>query len=240
MAKNLNQYGEYRQPYQSELDYFKNNTNVGGMATEDNKIILNPYSSLNDREKHQVGLNEGVRLFLRENPSYIGNFGLTNQQKQSLGNYSDNIDDIRSTILARILTNDPSAGKATIRQKFNANRVRNAINRGLGKYGLGNIDLYNRPQVKNPDGSISTVRSMSFNDGLKEVVIPTVSDDGRIMTDNQAIDNYYKTGKYLGKFDTVDEATKYADRLHNEQDLYYNGKKANFVNRLLGGLWNKW
>lgn len=108
-------------------------------------------------------------------------------------------------------------------------------NRGLGQYGLGNIDLYARPQVKNPDGSISTVRSMSFNDGLKEVVIPTVSDDGRIMTDKQAIDNYYKTGKYLGKFDTVDEATKYAEQLHNEQDRYYNGSRANFINRLLGG-----
>ena len=105
----------------------------------------------------------------------------------------------------------------------------------LGRYGLGNIDLYARPQVKNPDGSISTVRSMSFNDGLKEVLIPTVSDDGRIMTDNEAIDNYYKTGKYLGKFNTVDEATKYADRLHNEQDLYYNKNRANFINRLLGG-----
>ena len=105
----------------------------------------------------------------------------------------------------------------------------------LGRYGLGNIDLYARPQVKNPDGSISTVRSMSFNDGSKEVVIPTVSDDGRIMTDNEAIDNYYKTGKYLGKFNTVDEATKYAEKLQNEQDRYYNGNRANFINRLLGG-----
>lgn len=109
-------------------------------------------------------------------------------------------------------------------------------NRGLGQYGLGNIDLYARPQVKMPDGKIATVKSMSFNDGLKEVVIPMVSDDGRILEPKQAIDNYYKTGKYLGKFDTVDEATKYAEQLHNEQDLYYNGKKANFVNRLLGGL----
>ena len=105
----------------------------------------------------------------------------------------------------------------------------------LGRYGLGNIDLYARPQVKNPDGSISTVRSMSFNDGSKEVVIPTVSDDGRIMTDNEAIDNYYKTGKYLGKFNTIDEANKYAEQLHNEQDLYYNKNRANFINRLLGG-----
>lgn len=109
----------------------------------------------------------------------------------------------------------------------------------LGQYGLGNIDLYARPQVKMPDGSIATVRSMSFNDGLKEVVIPTVSDNGIILEPKQAIDNYYKTGKYLGKFDTIDEATKYADRLHNEQDRYYNGNKASFINRLLGGLWKK-
>ena len=107
-------------------------------------------------------------------------------------------------------------------------------NRGLGQYGLGNIDLYARPQVKNSDGSISTVRSMSFNDGLNEIVIPTVSDDGRIMTENEAIDNYYNTGKYLGKFDTVDEAINYAERLHKEQDSYYNGKKR-FIKRLLGG-----
>lgn len=104
--------------------------------------------------------------------------------------------------------------------------------RGLGQYGLGNIDLYNRPQVRNADGSISTVRSMSFNDGLNEVLIPTVSHDGRILSEDEAIDNYFRTGRYLGKFKTVDEANKYAQRLHNEQDRYYT--RPSLMQKLMG------
>lgn len=101
----------------------------------------------------------------------------------------------------------------------------------LGRYGAGNIDLYKRPQVKNADSSISTVRSLSFNDGNNEVLIPTVSNDGRILSDDDAIDNYYKTGQYLGKFNTVDEANNYAQRLHDEQDRYYH---SNLLQKLLG------
>lgn len=108
------------------------------------------------------------------------------------------------------------------------------FDRRLGQYGLGNIDLYNRPQVRNTDGSISTVRSLSFNDGTNEVLIPTVSNDGKILSDDEAINNYYKTGQYLGKFNTVDEANNYAQRLHNEQEQYYNPQRANLIKRLLG------
>lgn len=81
----------------------------------------------------------------------------------------------------------------------------------------GNIDIHNRPVVKNPDGSISTVRSMSTNIDGREVLIPTVSDDGRIMSDDEAIDNFMKTGKHLGMFDNPNDATAYAESLHNQQ-----------------------
>lgn len=107
----------------------------------------------------------------------------------------------------------------------------------IGRYGLGNIDLYNRPQVRNSDGSISTVRSMSFNDGKQEILIPTVSNDGRILSPQEAIDMYNRTGEYLGKFNTLDESNAYAKLLHQEQDNYYtqnNNIKTmlNFLNNI--------
>lgn len=96
------------------------------------------------------------------------------------------------------------------------------------KYGLGNIDLSNRPIVHNDDGSISTIRSISFEDESgKEVLIPTVSEDGRIMSNDEAIQQYYETGRYLGKFDSIDEANKYAEQLHNQQEQFYSKYEDN-------------
>ncbi|MBG2820952.1 lytic transglycosylase domain-containing protein [Proteus mirabilis] len=95
----------------------------------------------------------------------------------------------------------------------------------------GNIDIHNRPVVKNEDGSISTVRSLSANIDGMEVLIPTVSDDGRIMSDDEAIDNYLRTGKHLGMFSTPEDATAYAESLHNQQAEEYLPQVRNFFDQ---------
>lgn len=83
----------------------------------------------------------------------------------------------------------------------------------------GNIELYGRPEIEN-NGQKSTVFSSSFNIDGNEVLLP-LADDGRILTEDEAINKYRKTGKHLGKFRTPQGATKYAEQLHNE---YESGK----------------
>lgn len=89
----------------------------------------------------------------------------------------------------------------------------------------GNIDLTKRPVVKNKDGTISTVRSTSVNIDGVEVLIPTVSDKGKIMSVDEAVKEYKRTGKHLGKFRTPEEATAYAEQLHKDQEKMYKDKE---------------
>lgn len=79
----------------------------------------------------------------------------------------------------------------------------------------GNIDLYNRPRTHNPDGTSSTVRSIGITDDKgRNIVIPTVMPDGKIVSNKEAIAWYNKTHQQLGIFKSQASADKFAEQLH--------------------------
>jgi hypothetical protein len=88
----------------------------------------------------------------------------------------------------------------------------------------GNIDLEHRPRVPNPEGGISTVLSMGTNIDGREVLLPRVTDDGRIVTPEEAVAIYKRTGKHLGIFDTPEHSDVYAKRLHEAQAKLIEGQ----------------
>jgi hypothetical protein len=111
---------EIRAPFQGEDDYFQKNKNVAGIATEDGRITLNPYSGNTAEQQAAVAKNEAIRLWMRES-NIDPKFKPTKEQVQSFygTEYAKpgNELQLRRTILARYLTGDGSAGNVTNRQK---------------------------------------------------------------------------------------------------------------------------
>jgi hypothetical protein len=123
-----------RMPYPGEMSFFKKRPDVGGMATEDNHVIINPFSSLSEDEKDSIRQNETARVFMRNNPDFRPNFEITPQQNAFFSTVQNGQpygtpQDIRETITARTITGDPSAGQPTASQKFFAGGLNAVINR---------------------------------------------------------------------------------------------------------------
>ena len=96
----------------------------------------------------------------------------------------------------------------------------------------GNINLNNRPIVKNADGTHSSEYSISFEADGHEVLVPTVV-NGRFLTPDgkkpkegsseekamfkRAEQHYTETGENLGIFDTPEHADAYAEIVHSRK-----------------------
>jgi len=103
-----------REPYKSENEYFKANKNVAGMATQDNKIIINPHTNLAPIQQDSVIKNEASRLWLREN-EVDPLFEITDEQRKFFTGTPYEKDELamRHTILSRIHAGDSSIGAIT-------------------------------------------------------------------------------------------------------------------------------
>jgi len=109
---------EVRTPSKSELTWFDKNKDTSGMAAEDGKIILNPYSGLSQEQQSAVMQNEASRLWMREN-NFDPKFKMTQQQLESFKGSAYELDSTsaKQSIIGRIISNDPSAGDVTPEQK---------------------------------------------------------------------------------------------------------------------------
>lgn len=62
---------------------------------------------------------------------------------------------------------------------------------------------------------------MSIGQDGYEVLIPTVSKNGNLLSDDGAIALYERTGEHLGKFASPSIADLYAEKLHEQQMKFY-------------------
>lgn len=81
----------------------------------------------------------------------------------------------------------------------------------------GNLDVTQQPTVQNADGTRSTVRSISIEEDGRTILIPTVSPDGRVLSNQDAIDLYHKTGKHLGVYGDEQLAETAAQQIHQAE-----------------------
>lgn len=120
-----------REPYPGELQYLQANPHVGGMATEDGRIILNPYSTLQPHEKAAVAQNEAARLAMRGMPpppnmsKPQSGYLATADAGKPYGGGNDRAQ--RETIIGRALSGDPSAGQLSPEQSTYAAEVARQI-----------------------------------------------------------------------------------------------------------------
>jgi len=123
--------GLVRQPYPSEAEFFRSRPDVAGMATEDARIALNPNSPLNPQERNAVAVNEAVRLAMREYQQPAP--ALTPAQAQYLSTvnngaaYPGGEAAQRETMIARLLSGDPSAGQTSQQQQEYAAKIKALI-----------------------------------------------------------------------------------------------------------------
>ena len=95
------------------------------------------------------------------------------------------------------------------------------------------VDLYAQPEVRNPDGSTSTVDSIGVNLDGKEYLLPTVTPDGRHFVNEvvrrgerdvgaavarMAVDEFRRTGRHLGVYSTPTGSTLAAQRIHRDYE----------------------
>lgn len=104
-----------RDPYDSENEYFKKNPHVAGMATEDEKVIFNPYSNVIPKNSDSIYKNEASRIYMKKH-NVRPDYDVTEDQKKRFHGYGSD-QDVKETIVGRGISGDESSGELTPNQR---------------------------------------------------------------------------------------------------------------------------
>lgn len=109
---------------EAEISWFESNLNISGYASDDGKIVINPFTTLCKDELDAVCINEAIRLFMREH-KIVPRIRPTKRQLSFFRGtaYEGNNGELKKTIIARIVSGDPSAQDFTPHQKRVANEI---------------------------------------------------------------------------------------------------------------------
>lgn len=115
-----------REPWPSEIDFFRTRPDVSGLAGDDGAVTLNPFIDLPPHATRAVALNEAARVLMFRMETLRPTFAVTADQQKAFANYGPT-NAIKETIAARILTGDPSALTPTEEQLSFVERLAKAL-----------------------------------------------------------------------------------------------------------------
>ena len=104
-----------------EEEFFRLRPSVAGLAADDNSVVINYSATLSVAQFEAVMLNEAARVFMRKYGPRP-NFPLTPEQETTFAGYGT-LQDIRETVVARLLSKDPSAGQPSVEQELFASKL---------------------------------------------------------------------------------------------------------------------
>jgi hypothetical protein len=81
----------------------------------------------------------------------------------------------------------------------------------------GNIDVSSRKTIKLSNGEVELFKPMAFRNAGKVIVVPTITEGGKLLTESGAINKYFETGMHLGIFDDMSEAKVRIEQLEKER-----------------------
>jgi len=109
-----------RQPFPSEMQFFQQRPEVAGYAADDRSVVLNPNFG---GSQESVLANERFRHLFQDNPGMLPSEMTALPHQVPSQQYAENPQALAATIIARLLSGDPSAAPYTWQQSEAAMKV---------------------------------------------------------------------------------------------------------------------